>query len=120
MNSHSSTTPARIFQTWEFRVSHGMLLIRSPRDEMHPENCDFVFSGVEYVALPRHVGEVQLSECLDQSIVASVEAIVGKRIEQPYRLYSLRHASDDLLVMAAGVRINNNTLDIFDSSWDRS
>lgn len=45
--------PERRFQLWEYRVSHGSLLIRSPRGVGFSQNVDFVFVGVEYLAVPR-------------------------------------------------------------------
>jgi hypothetical protein len=39
----------RYFQLWEYQVSHGMLLLRSPRSPEHQTNLDVLFHGVEYV-----------------------------------------------------------------------
>jgi hypothetical protein len=49
----SATYPDRRFQLWEYRVSHGSLLIRSPKGPDAEMNIDLVFSGVEFVACPR-------------------------------------------------------------------
>jgi hypothetical protein len=46
----------RKFQFWQYRVSHGEVLVRSPKDAAHPRNVDLMFVGVEYVDLPRSPG----------------------------------------------------------------
>ena len=50
----------RNFQLWEYHVSHGSLLIRSPKRGEDTKNIDIVFAGVEYMALPRHLKSVEL------------------------------------------------------------
>jgi hypothetical protein len=35
----------RSFQVWAYSVSHGQLLIRSPKSEATPENIDLAFVG---------------------------------------------------------------------------
>ena len=39
----------RTFQLWEYRVSHGSLLIRSPKGEDVAMNIDIICVGVERV-----------------------------------------------------------------------
>jgi hypothetical protein len=40
---------SRRFQLWEYRVSHGSLLVRSPKGPDATTNVDLVFDGVEYI-----------------------------------------------------------------------
>ncbi len=44
--------PHRRFQLWEFRVSHGCALVRSPRGPDIDNNIDILLFGVEYLSLP--------------------------------------------------------------------
>lgn len=43
---------ARTFRLWEYRVSHDLLLLRSPKNDQYRTNADVIFRGVEYVELP--------------------------------------------------------------------
>jgi hypothetical protein len=52
----------RAFQLWEYKVSHGSLLIRSPKGPEISTNIDLVCVGVEYPAAPRHIGDSNLSK----------------------------------------------------------
>lgn len=44
--------PDRIFQIWEYQVTHASMLIRSPRRGKDLENIDLVFTGVSYLRTP--------------------------------------------------------------------
>lgn len=50
----------RSFQLWEYRVSHGELLIRSPADDTHDRNVDILFTGVRLIMAPRRLREIQI------------------------------------------------------------
>lgn len=50
----------RSFQLWEYRASHGQLLIRSPADDLHDRYVDILFAGVRLIMAPRHLGEIQI------------------------------------------------------------
>lgn len=43
---------SRRFQLWEYRVSHGSLLIRSPRCPQERTNIDVIFDGAKYRLSP--------------------------------------------------------------------
>ncbi len=53
---------SRVFQTWEFKVSHGHLLIRSPKTSDHPTNIDLKFADVQYMELPRFLRGIEVDE----------------------------------------------------------
>ena len=58
----------RAFQLWESKVSHGSLLIRSPKAPSVSENIDLVCVGVEYLAAPRHMKGLDLVEATPEEI----------------------------------------------------
>lgn len=43
----------RTFQLWDYKVSDGFLLVRSPKDATYGLNIDLVFIDVEYISCPR-------------------------------------------------------------------
>lgn len=75
----SELTKGREFQLWEYRVSHGSLLIRSPAGPGFETSIDIICVGVEYLAAPRHLGEITVSEATGAEI-ESLEEILGKKL----------------------------------------
>jgi hypothetical protein len=69
----------RHFQLWEYRVSHGSLLIRSPQSEERKSNIDIIFAGVEYLEMPRFIRDISFAMPLTDEI-SRVENILGKKI----------------------------------------
>lgn len=63
---------------WEYHVSHGSLLLRSPEGVGHRATVDIICTGVSYVAVPRHMGEIEVAGATVEE-VAGVEKILGKR-----------------------------------------
>lgn len=52
--------PGRRFQLWAFSVSHGQLLLRSPRSEAHPTRCEICFKDVVRLDLPALMDDVEV------------------------------------------------------------
>ena len=106
---------SRMFQTWEFKVSHGQLLIRSPKDANHSTNVDLIFSGVEYVDLPRHLGQLEVQHPDEADI-----SFIGERLAKQgssNSIFVLTSDSRRYHVVAAALTISENELDIFDSPF---
>ena len=105
------------FQFWEYRVSHGCLLVRSPRTPSRVENIDIEFYAVEFVQLPRHLGSVRLCDPTPLEL-AHVQDQLGREIRDPTKLWVLSDGTRRHLVAAAGMRTTRNSLDIFESPYD--
>lgn len=56
----------RTFQLWEYRVSHGSLLIRSPKTEDHSTNVDVLCYDVLHVDAPRFIGVAEISVATEE------------------------------------------------------
>ncbi|POZ50297.1 hypothetical protein [Methylovulum psychrotolerans] len=52
----------RTFQLWEYHVSHGSLLIRSPKSLDEATNIDIICSGVDYLSAPRFIYNLEITE----------------------------------------------------------
>ena len=109
----SATYPDRRFQLWEYRVSHGSLLIRSPKGPDAETNIDLVFSGVEFVGCPRMLRGLELVEVTPDD-VQRVGAEFGP-VVAPDQVFVLLSADARHLVIASSCRVNENLDDIFDS-----
>ena len=109
----STTYPDRRFQLWEYRVSHGSLLIRSPKGPDAETNIDLVFSGVEFVGCPRMLRGLELVEVTPDD-VQRVGAEFGP-VVAPDHVFVLLSAGARHLVIASSCRVSENLDDIFDS-----
>lgn len=105
----------RKFQFWQYSVSHGELLIRSPKDAAHPRNADIVFVGVEYVDLPRFLLDVEIREPADED-VARAEERLGKPVQRQ-SVVVLKSQGRHYLVVAGVAKAVETDMDIFDSPF---
>ena len=104
-----------MFQTWEFKVSHGHLLIRSPKTSEYPTNIDLMFAGVEYMDLPRHLPGLEVDEP-NEIDVSVINERLGESISSD-SIFVVISDSRRYRVVAAALKIFENELDIFDSPF---
>jgi hypothetical protein len=114
----SELTKGREFQLWEYRVSHGSLLIRSPAGPPEFEtNIDIICVGVEYLAAPRQLGEIIISEATEVEI-EKLEDILDKKLPSS-RVWVLQGGRHRSLLVAAALRVQEYRGNIFDSPFSR-
>lgn len=106
----------RMFQLWEYRVSHGSLLIRSPKAPGIPTNIDLVCLGVEYLALPRHIRGVDLLEPTPQE-VEDLGQLMHKPV-QPSHVRIVASEGQRFPIIAASFQVSENDNDIFASPFN--
>jgi hypothetical protein len=75
----SVLTKGRNFQLWEYHVSHGSLLIRSPAGPGIETRVDIICMGVEYLAAPRHLGEITVCPATEAE-VEHLEKVLQKKL----------------------------------------
>jgi len=107
-----ATYPDRRFQVWEYRVSHGSLLVRSPKGLHAEKNIDLVFVGVGYMALPRLMRGVSINRG-----TADDRSVVNEDIGDDDQVFVLVSEGRRHLVVAAGCQVSENDGDIFDSPF---
>lgn len=107
----------RRFRVWDYRVSHDQLLIRSPRSEHQTRNVDVLFAGVEYLELATMFEELEIAAPTNADL-ARVQAAhrPGVQLDYVRVLVSKGHR---YVVVAAGMEIEENELDLFESSLER-
>src|SRR5690348_9275243 len=115
MNSYFNS---RTFQFWEFRVSHGSLLVRSPQTESKgwATNIDIAFTGVEYVALPRFLRGIEILEAQPEDL-RELEIILAKQI-LPSSVHILASLGQRFRIVAASIKIEENQKDTFESPFE--
>lgn len=105
----------REFQLWEYKVSHGSLLIRSPMGPDISENVDLVCVGVEYMAAPRHIRGLDLVEATPKEI-KELSELLGEELQQVH-VRIISSEGRRFPIVAASFRISENTDDIFKSPF---
>lgn len=106
--------PDRRFQLWEYRVSHGSMLLRSPKSPQVVNNVDIVFVGVEYLALPRMLRGVVVDRGNEDDRIAVSAAF---RDVEAVRLFVLISGGRRYPIVAVACRVSENEDDIFDSPF---
>ena len=109
----------RRFQAWEYFVSHGSLLIRSPKAFEIRTNIDIVCEGVEYFCLPRYLQGVKVYD-----LVIEKPADIGVNVELHgsfFRVCRLISKGSEYDIIASSISISENGDDIFSSrfGWER-
>jgi hypothetical protein len=106
----------RTFQLWEYKVSHGSLLIRSPKALGVSTNIDLVCVGVEYLAVPRHIKGLDLVEPSSEEI-SQLSELLGKPIEAS-RVRLILSGGHRFSIVAVSFRMSENEDDVFASPFD--
>jgi hypothetical protein len=110
----TSLIKGRQFQLWEYHVSHGSLLFRSPEGVGHRGTVDIICTGVQYVAAPRLVGEIEVARATADE-VAEIEKILGKKIQLPEQVYVLETARGRFPLVAVSLSIQEHRGSVFKS-----
>jgi len=119
MSTFSPFSSNRSFQVWEYQVSHGRLLIRSPQspgtldEPKQTTNVDLHFWGVDYFELPGILRGIEIAPPMEQD-VKRIGAILRKRISS-VNIVILRSGDQRFFVVADGFEITENQWDIFES-----
>ena len=95
--------PDRNFQLWEYKVSHGSLLIRSPKSPGISKNVDLICVGVEYLASPRHIRGFDLVNGTAEEI-QELSQLLGKDVAASSVRVILSEGRSDLTPLSGPVR----------------
>jgi hypothetical protein len=100
---------------WEYRVSHGLLLIRSPQSASENKNLDIICVGVEYLELPRFIHGIEiLGPTVEE--VQKLEDIVGKNLDVSSILIIVS-SGRRFPIVAARFKVYENDKDIFEDPF---
>lgn len=106
----------RSFRVWEFRVSHDQLLLRSARSQQHAQNLDVIFAGVDYLELPTKLGEIEITRPTAEDLRRLHAAFREDVAERD--VHVIVSGGRRFIVVAAGMKVTLNDLDIFESSLE--
>lgn len=109
-------TSDRTFQLWEYFVSHGSLLIRSPKQDGLQTNIDIICRGVEYLSSPRFLRGI---EVYDMTIKGPHELGINIEFYRPdCRICRLITNGNEYNIVSASISISENSEDIFSSPFE--
>lgn len=105
----------REFQFWEYRVSHGSALIRSPAGNGDTRNVDILFAGVKYISIPRMFLEIEICDATADEIEEIGEFVDLSNREDS--IYILRSGIQRHRVVAAHMWVDTNDMEIMASPF---
>lgn len=109
----------RELRCWEYTVSLRQLLLRSPKGETgEATNLDIIFLGVRFIQMPTGFKGLTISKGGDTH-VELVERAVGAPVK-PNRVFVLTTERREFLILAATMRVEENTLDLRETSVEFS
>ena len=105
----------RIFQLWEYTVSHQQLVVRSARDDENPMNIDLQFVGVLLLSMPVIFHGLTVEEG-DHATLAAAGVSYSKPLG-PNKIFAIKGGDGGLsVVIAAALNVEENELRPFESS----
>lgn len=102
----------REFQLWDYLVSHGRMLVRSPNDQHFSNNIDITFAGVEFVSLPRYLPDLFLAQATVHDIEAMREKL-GERLDGS-QVHVFLSGGKRFFVVAAHMDISESDVDMME------
>jgi hypothetical protein len=99
-----------------YRVSHGELLIRSPKDFKQTKNCDLTFVDVQYVDLPRYLDDLEVGEPDEADLARARERLPKRGLDE--NVFVLISSGRRYLVVAAQMEIAESEMDIFEHPFE--
>lgn len=109
-------TSNRRFRLWDYNVSHKQMLLRSPKTSTVPTNLDVVMWDVEYLECATTLDGLAILEPSNEDL-ERVEQALGKKAD-PSRVVCFASSDRRFIVVAAGFKVLENDLDIFESSLE--
>lgn len=106
---------SRRFRAWDFTVSHGSLLIRSPRGDSHLDNEDIYFVGVEFMSIPRAFDGLEVAIGGEADLLA-IAPHAGS-FSRETKMFLLRSRDRTSVVVAARCSVSRSDCDIFEVPW---
>jgi hypothetical protein len=105
----------RIFQVWEYRVSHKQLLLRCPKSSDSSKNFDVMFYNVQYMDLPSVLRDLEIEQP-NQSDIAFAESRIGEAVSGG-NVFVLKSGNQRYIVVAGGAAVSENSMGLFESPF---
>lgn len=106
------TTLPRMFQLWRYDVSHGFLLLRSPKDSQFETRIDVGFKNVTYIALPSVLPSLSISVATNDQLDVFLNTS-GVRVLDGSNLYVI---NANYYVVAGFMGTHEDSLEYYEES----
>jgi len=112
----------RTFEIWDYQISHGQLLIRSPKNTkassqpFQMNNIDLVFLDVNYMFLPDRLEGLEITTPNDSEI-SSVNSFLEQSVPTKH-FHILKSGNKRFCVVSFFIQITENNWDIYDSPFE--
>ncbi|MFD2966562.1 hypothetical protein [Sphingobacterium bambusae] len=107
----------RYFTIFDVRISHRQVLLRSQKDEIHPENMDIIFFDTDFIQSGINLFGLTIREfILDEALSHPFENLAYKG--QSSRGFLLETADNSFFMIAHSCKVFTNKLDFSESSLD--
>jgi hypothetical protein len=104
----------RLFQVWDYHISHARMLIRSPISPDNSTNIDIIFHAVDHLNIPT------CFRGLDLTNVACSEAVQAgvppDELDPSSTVFRLETEGRSYYIVAFACRVLENELELLDSS----
>lgn len=106
----------RMFKLWDYHITHSRLLIRSHKTISHPKNIDIMFFDVDYVELPTILPHLEIVEASAEER-SRAEQVMARPVAAE-RVFVIASQARRYLIVAGGMRISENELELLASSLE--
>jgi hypothetical protein len=117
VNTMLSLIKGRRFKLWEYRVSHGSLLVRSPAGPEFDTNIDIISVGVEYISIPCYLGEILSIAEPTQDESRDAERVLQRRLTPPLRAWIFECQTGRFMLVGVSLKVQEHHGDIFESPF---
>ena len=106
----------RPFQLWQHVVSHGMLMLRSPKGDQFSTRVDVVFTNVQATCMRTSFPELEINQCVSAE-AAEIRKRFGLQEAQDLNVFVLKAVGmPDGYVVAGAVDWHEDTKEFSDRS----
>jgi hypothetical protein len=105
----------KIFQVWDYLVSHSHFLLRCPGAKNHSENIDIIFNYTKYIETTTVLRGIELCVSQDRNAQKAIAVRTGLSIAGENKLFALKSEGRVFYLVAHAILIHTNTLPMFES-----
>jgi hypothetical protein len=106
----------RHFTIFDFRISHGQLLLRSSKDDNNIKNIDIVFFGVRYIQLFTSFPGLSIRSIEGKDDLINYDSVNAYLKNEKNHLFEIETKSEKFYIAASFFKIYENELEFNETS----
>ncbi len=108
-------TSERVFNTFDFFLSHGQLLLRSSKNKDFEYNVDIIFFDVKYIQTPTSLTNISIKK-IEKTELISYESVKSSLNYKGNELFEIDSKGEKFYISAAFFKVYENTLEFNETS----